>query len=311
MSYLHNDIKAFSEAIDIAAYGNVMISQTAELDYYMTLTAKELYGRCPYLVLKGAAALAKCYRVIGRFSGRLEFIVIRDITENERIHIADAVRAAVELIGLDISYINDGGEAGFISGGSDIIKCRLAYKSICGTVFSETESFELCIELPMHSSYTETAVMPMECRVLDTIRTEAPEYTEKYGAEVFDINVRDMDIILAEKIFDICDNYLTGSIRKNSADIYDVYMLLQLVDTEDSFSKAVETVRREREGSALHPSAAQDMDIEELLYRIVKEEVYKQDYNDLTSRLLETPVSYDDAASAVYTAADSKVFSVG
>ena len=86
-------------------------------------------------------------------------------------------------------------------------------------------------------------------------------------------------------------------------------MLLPLVSTDENFTEAVKKVRAERENSVLHPSAQPDNDMEELLYRIVKDEVYKQDYNELTSRLIDTAVSYDDAASAIYTAADSGVFS--
>lgn len=309
MRYLHQDVELFKEAINIAAYGNSMLSQTAELDYYLSEAAKELVKNCSCLVLKGAAALSKCYRVIGMATGKLEFAAMRTITADERSAVIEAVKHTAAALGCDIKaedFEND--IKAFINGNIERLCCRFIYDSVC-SVFSGKESFELIIECCNASPDEGVSLLPMECAVLDVVRLEAPEYTEEYGAQKTELKARDMEIILAEKMFDICDNYLKGNIRKNSADIYDIYMLLPLVSTDDNFTEAVKKVRTERENSVLHPSSQPDNDIEELLYRIVKDEVYKQDYNELTSRLIDTAVSYDDAASAIYTAADSGVFS--
>lgn len=321
MKYLHKDQEIFKEAIDIASYGSSINSLTAERDYYMTVFARELYLRCPFIALGGASALYKCYKVIGRVPDSLDFAVFTKADGYSGEALTESISDAAAASGLDIyecggdaltaeeskaaenaAAVNDTGYIG-------IFKYRLSYNSVYGA-FSKRQSFELRLELINDAEKKYISIMPAENNLLEVIRLEAPEHADEYNAYPFEICVKDMEIIFAEKIFDICDNYLKGCIRNNSADVYDIYMLLQVINTEGAFADAVAAVRKERRNISLYPSCAADIDIEELLYRIVKEEAYKQDYNDITTRLLDNTVSYDDAASAVYTAADSRAFSL-
>ncbi len=57
------------------------------------------------------------------------------------------------------------------------------------------------------------------------------------------------------------------------------------------------------------PSAQPGVDIPELLHLIVKEEIYRDDYEALTLKLLEERIPYDEAISAINKIADSGMFS--
>lgn len=68
---------------------------------------------------------------------------------------------------------------------------------------------------------------------------------------------------------------------------------------DDEFRKLVEEVRAVRKLSNVCPSAQDGVDIPILLKKIIDEEVYRGDYQNVTARLLEEEVDYDVAIKAL------------
>ena len=63
-----------------------------------------------------------------------------------------------------------------------------------------------------------------------------------------------------------------------------------------------------RSKSAVCISAQYGINISEVLTRIIDEEVYKRDYDNLTMQLLEEQVSYETVIETLKKIADSKIF---
>ena len=61
----------------------------------------------------------------------------------------------------------------------------------------------------------------------------------------------------------------------------------------------MEEVRAVRKCSNICPSAQDDVDIPALLQLITEQEIYKDDYQNLTEALLEEDVRYETAVQAV------------
>ena len=61
----------------------------------------------------------------------------------------------------------------------------------------------------------------------------------------------------------------------------------------------VKEVRAVREQSVICPSALPEANVPELLEKIIKEKAYKQDYDSLTTQLLEENVPYDTVIAAL------------
>ena len=117
-----------------------------------------------------------------------------------------------------------------------------------------------------------------------------------------------IDRTLADKVFAVCDYYLQGKVAKHSRHLYDIYKLLPLVPQDENFKELVKEVRAVREQSVICPSALPEANVPELLEKIIKEKAYKQDYDSLTTQLLEENVPYDTVIATLKKVAESSIF---
>ena len=62
------------------------------------------------------------------------------------------------------------------------------------------------------------------------------------------------------------------------------------------------------EQSPICPSALPDVNVPQLLEQIIEEKAYKNDYENLTTQLLEEQLSYDVVISSLKNIAHSEIF---
>ena len=122
------------------------------------------------------------------------------------------------------------------------------------------------------------------------------------------MKVQGLDRTLADKVFAICDYYMQNRVKKHSRHIYDIYKLLQIVPQTKEFKVLVEEVRGVRAMINICPSAQPDVNVPEMLNFLIENEVYKEDYENITFRILEEDVTYDVAIEAVKKIAASGMF---
>ena len=122
------------------------------------------------------------------------------------------------------------------------------------------------------------------------------------------MKIQGIERTLADKIFAICDYYLQGKEQKHSRHIYDIYKLLPLVRLEENFKNLVNEVRSIRAQSPICPSALPDVNVPQLLEQIITEKAYKNDYDTLTTQLLEESIPYEVAINALKDIAQSDIF---
>ena len=150
--------------------------------------------------------------------------------------------------------------------------------------------------------------MPVHSYIGDLFAEEAPESLEQYGLAAFLMKVQGSDRTLVDKVFAICDYYMNGNVKGHSRHIYDIYKLLPLTVQDESFRTLVKKVRAVRAKTKVCPSAMPGINVTKLLSEIVIKDIYKEDYNVLTSKLLEEKISYEDALTSVKSIADSRIF---
>ena len=110
------------------------------------------------------------------------------------------------------------------------------------------------------------------------------------------------------KLFAICDYYLDGKTTEHSRHIYDIHKLLDVVALNEDLKKLVVDVRVERQTHKACPSAQEDVDLAMLLQEIVEKDVYKSDYEEITSKLLFEDVHYATAIGTIKTIIKSNLF---
>ena len=126
--------------------------------------------------------------------------------------------------------------------------------------------------------------------------------------DTFNMKVQGLDRTMIDKVFAICDYYMQDRVKKHSRHIYDIYKLLELVPQTEEFKTLVNEVRKVRAMTNICPSAQPDVNVAEILYCLINNKTYKDDYINITSRILEENISYETAIKAVKTIADSGIF---
>lgn len=110
-------------------------------------------------------------------------------------------------------------------------------------------------------------------------------------------------LAVGEYIVDMQDR-----VKKHSRHIYDIYKLIDLVPQTKEFKALVKEVRSVRAMTNICPSAQPEVNVPDMLNLLIRNEIYKDDYENITSRILEEKVSYEVAIEAVRKIAMSGMF---
>ena len=302
MEYLSSDREQFKIVIDRMISKSTLEPGIIEKDYYVSMILKGIAEKFDFSVFKGGTSLQKCHRVISRFSEDIDITIDSALSQGKKRKLKYGIVDIASELGMSILNLDD------TRSRNDYNKYELKYDSVLD---GESETVQPVVIL--ETSFTEvsfpTVVMPVHSYIGDFLAEEAPDILENYGLIPFDMKVQGLDRTLVDKVFAICDYYMNGRVKKHSRHIYDIYKILPLVPQDEEFRKLVNDVREVRSKKSICPSAMPGINIPEMLEKIIEEKVYKDDYDNLTSRLLEERVSYDDAIAAVKSIAISGMFS--
>ena len=189
----------------------------------------------------------------------------------------------------------------------DYNRYEIEYNSI-----QQAKDFAVQPMVFLETSYTAVSFPVVELDVHnyigDMMKEEAPEYIEQYQLSPFKMKVQCLDRTLADKVFAICDYYLQGKVNGHSRHLYDIFKLLPLVPQNEEFKKLVRDVRTVRAESPVCLSAKEGVDVPSLLKTIIEGNAYRADYDNVTEKLLEENLKYDEVIVALKTIAESGLF---
>ena len=301
MEFLHNDKETFSQAINLVTNKNAIRPDIVEKDYYVTMILRLLSERLPFIVFKGGTSLSKCHKAIKRFSEDIDITIDTTISQGQKKKVKEAIEEVSAMLGLSIPNIDK------TRSRRDYNRYEIEYNPI-----DELDDVAVLPAVILETSYTAISFpvseLPVHNYIGDMMVEEAPDYIEKYALSPFTMKVQDISRTLADKVFAICDYYLQNKTEKHSRHLYDIYKLLPHVPQDDSFKKLVKEVRQVRALSPVCPSAKQDVDVVDLLKRIVSENVYKSDYENITENLLEEDLKYETVIPALKQIAENGMF---
>lgn len=301
MEFLHNDKETFSQAINLVTNKNGIRPDIVEKDYYVTMILSLLSERLPFIVFKGGTSLSKCHKAIKRFSEDIDITIDTTISQGQKKKVKEAIEEVSAILGLSIPNIDK------TRSRRDYNRYEIEYNPI-----DELDDVAVLPAVILETSYTAISFpvseLPVHNYIGDMMVEEAPDYIERYSLSPFTMKVQDISRTLADKVFAICDYYLQNKTEKHSRHLYDIYKLLPHVPQDDSFKKLVKEVRQVRALSPVCPSAKQDVDVVDLLKRIVSENVYKSDYENITENLLEEDLKYETVIPALKQIAENGMF---
>ena len=299
--FLHEDKKQFFHVINRVSYQTGRMGKMIEKDYYVTMILRLLSSKMPFVVFKGGTSLSKCYKVISRFSEDIDITVDHGLSQGQKKKLKYGIVDAIRQMELKILNLDE------TRSRRDYNRYIIAYESVLPKL-NEMVQPVIFLETSFTTIAFPTIIMPVESMVGDMLKAEAPELLEKYELNAFCMKVQGLDRTLADKVFAVCDYYLQNRVRKHSRHLYDIYMLLPLVRQDEAFRMLVQEVRSVRKPSLICPSAKDEVDIPALLTEIIQNEAYREDYRNLTEKLLEEKVDYDTAVTALKRIAAGGMF---
>ena len=287
MKSLHNDKEAFNDIILATSNALGIEMAIVEKDYYVSLLLNEINKNYPDIIFKGGTSLSKCYKTINRFSEDIDIGINADkATEGMRKNLKIAVKKAIEDLGLKLDNEEE------IMTRTYFNKYQITYPIIDDTFMSIKPYL-----------YVETAVFmkpfPYEIQKADTYiyrflkKQNLDNIISEYRLEPFEIKVQSLTRTFIDKIFALGDYYLTGNKERTSRHLYDLYKLMLQVNFNDDFFTLFNEVREIRSSDNACQSAKDDQNIKEIIGKIIEEDYFKKDYNEVTSKLLFESVDYE------------------
>lgn len=303
---LHKDKERFHDAIMAASAKFGFEPALIEKDYFVTLFLKRATERINGLVFKGGTSLSKCYKLIDRFSEDVDLTLDAEhFTQGRKrnsIKELIAVCDDLELILLNREKIE-------LHTHGNFNRFEIQYPI-------KFQSDDVKSELIVEMTYIQKSYPSEESEASSYIGDflkEAGSSTilAEYGLGPFCVQVQALQRTLIDKVFALCDYYLSGDTERNSRHIYDIAKLLTKVNAFDgTLQVLVGNVRNDRKRNRTCLSAQDGVDVPEVLKSIINTEFFKKDYDGTTLKLLSKPISYEDAIKSLQTVIDSETFSI-
>lgn len=280
---------------------DLSINETiVEKDFYVTLILKELVKRCPDIVFKGGTSLSKCYKLVNRFSEDIDISYEENATESKRRLINHTIIEIVDDLGFELQNRDD-------------IKSRLDFNRF-EIVYPAIFKLDALKDKVIIETVFSIRAYPTEKKIATSIiydyldNNNLLDSFEEFKHEPFNVNAQSLKRTFIDKLFAICDYYLSGTIKEHSRHLYDIYKLVPYVQLNEEFSELVRQIREDRKEKRGCISADEKYNINELLKKIIEEETYKSDYKNITEKILYETVSYEEVIIAIKKIIDSNVF---
>ena len=239
---LHLNKEIFIKLINDVKEEYGIDSALIEKDYFVTLLLKQLVDNVPNLIFKGGTSLSKCHKLIDRFS--------EDI---------------------DVSL-----EEGYQSG-SNRKKLKNTIKEICVNnnlhLLNEEETRSRrdynCYRIDYNSIFKNPSLNPVllletvfiissfPCEIKECssmiydylINSNQKNLIDKYELRPFNIKVQALERTFVDKVFAICDYFISGKKERNSRHIYDLYKIYPHIKLDNNLKQLfmeIKLLRKEK-----------------------------------------------------------------
>ena len=301
---LHLDPETFAELVTAASNELHIPPEIIEKDYYVTLALRELSSRIKGMVFKGGTSLTKCYQILERFSEDIDisYSASEGIPgESRKRQLKKAIVSSMTSLHFPITNLEE-------TRSRRSYNCyRASYPSLYSPMLGLKA--ELLIE-----TYIALLPFPTVKRMTDNYiyrfleLTGQEDLAKEFDLTPFEITTQAIERTLIDKVFAICDYYLTGKVDRHSRHLYDIYKILEYITPDSSLSQLIQEVRQLREPLPVCPSAKQDVCVNDVLKEIIKKDVYRNDYETITGKLLFTYIPYQTVIDGVIRIIEHQYF---
>lgn len=294
MMNLHLDNKTFLDIIDEVSNQTGIARDIIEKDYYVTLILKELFKSDKNYVFKGGTSLSKGYHLINRFSEDIDinYLDHSRLNRRKRKEIKYDLKEVVESCGLTISNFDK------TRSNRDFNRYEIEYpKSFSSsTVLKPDVMVEMAFQEESYPA-EKVHIQSLVSEYLESINQV--DIIKQYELESFEVVVQSYIRTFIDKLFALCDYYLSDNINEHSRHLYDLHKIYPLIKFNDDFYDLFKKVKEDRSNISVCISARSDKSISALLNEIIESNVYRLDYENRTATLLMDDSSYEDTINTL------------
>lgn len=280
-------IKQASSYFDIAP-------EYIEKDYWLMELLKELFSKDLPYVFKGGTSLSKCYHLINRFSEDIDISYscpFADINAGLKNRLFKGITKSIKSVGLEIlnkdklrrnAYFNQ-----YVCPYDSLLLNTAIDKKIVVELAGQTPSFPTN-KLKIQSFIGEYFDI-----------TGRHNLTVKYCLEEFDIIVQSLSRTLVDKVFAICDYYLSNKTSKHSRHLYDLNKIVSNIELDQEVANVFKEVREYRKQIVVCKSAKDGVKLHEVLSLIISNHSFEEDFNLITKPLLYEEIQYSECEKSL------------
>lgn len=291
MANLHDNNMAFEQLITETAKHFKIQEKIVAQDYFVYRLLKTIESSIPEIVFKGGTSLSKCHGCIKRFSEDIDLAWEQNLTQAP---LKKLNKQILECISKEWQIQN---ENEFLSGKKmHTYQVVVPSKQILASSI-KVETFFAIPAFPVEQKQVGNYIYDY----LVYIKRE--DLAQEFELLPFEINTQTKARTFADKIFAVCDYYLSDDSQRNSRHLYDLHNLLPTIEINDQFLVFMREIAllRQKANPKINLSSAEHFLLSNTLDEIIKTGFYEADYNNVTKKLLFDTVSYEDCVKTIKT----------
>lgn len=271
-----------------------ILPEYVEKDYWLVSILKQLFSKeLPY-VFKGGTSLSKCYHLINRFSEDIDISYscpFSEINAGLKNRLFKGITGAIKGVGLDIrnkeklrrnAYFNQ-----YVCPYTSILDISHIDKNVIIELAGQTPSFP-------------SNTMPIQSFIGEYLSQNGYEkMVKEYGLEPFTIRVQSLSRTLVDKVFAICDYYLSNKTSKHSRHLYDLNKIVSNIELNREVANVFKEVREYRKQIVVCKSAKDGVKLHEILTLIISNHSFEEDFNLITKPLLYEEIQYSECEKSL------------
>lgn len=299
---LHNETELFEQLILRTSEFLGIKAEIVEKDYYVTLFLRELVTLSPDIIFKGGTSLSKCHGIIKRFSEDIDLNIMSDTkpSESKRKELKKNIISVIDKFQFTLTNPDN------VKSRREYNRYIIDYHSVLSASYLKEM---LLVETAIYQRAYPTVKLNAGSFIYDYLSANGfTDFIIEYDLMPFELNVQSAERTMIDKIYALADYYLAGKINEHSRHIYDIYKLLDNVTIDDEMRKLAIDVAAERKPHSRSLSVQDGMNIIDILKEIISKNIYRADYDNITSALLFEKVDYDTAIQSLIKIAESNLF---
>ena len=302
--YLHKDTNKFKTLIKATANVIGKSESLIEKDYYVFMLLKKVVAEVPDVVFKGGTSLSKAYGIIDRFSEDIDLCLVADKMNSNKARkkLNTAISKNIKELGLR-QYL---GIKGTVDWAGDYLDIRGGYNKLASDSIVEPY---VKVETAFRIAEYPHEKKEISSYIGDYLSKIAPSAMNEYGLQPFVVETVHPARTFIDKLFALGDYYIQGKNTKYSRHMYDIYMISKHIGPKgiEKLKELYPKVKDSRKGKRGCSSAEDGASLKQILINAMTNDFYKNDYENLTSQLLYTDVTYEECKQTLFKIINSGI----